>query len=227
MPARLRSEHAEPALRIVERDPLDKAGQDLLRRSQRIGIHLRAIYGSCDFLRNGGRHCDWAVCERRRAPTGQSADDFGTSTAKGRDPNSSGSNPTADARQADGLQGRIRGRPPLHQRRLSQAVGRDVQWQNEDNVSSRGYSTVNRLRSPPHSFCTSGRYQTWPSSPSTIDCDVVVMGSGSAALSAALRAATGGLSVTILEKAGVLGARHARAAAKGPAYSGSRSIVSS
>ena len=52
MPARLGPEDAEPVLRIVERDPLDQAGQDFLCRSQRIGIHLQAIYGACAFLRN-------------------------------------------------------------------------------------------------------------------------------------------------------------------------------
>jgi hypothetical protein len=50
----------------VERDPLDQAGQDFLRRSQRIGIHLRAIYGYCTFLRNGGRRRERIVCRASR-----------------------------------------------------------------------------------------------------------------------------------------------------------------
>ena len=53
MPERLGSEHAETALLVVKGDPLDQAGQDFLCRSQRIGIHLQAIYGACAFLRNG------------------------------------------------------------------------------------------------------------------------------------------------------------------------------
>ena len=47
----------------------------------------------------------------------------------------------------------------------------------------------------------------------TDDCDVLVIGSGSAALSAALRCAVGGLSVTILEKTGRLGGTSAMSGA--------------
>lgn len=45
------------------------------------------------------------------------------------------------------------------------------------------------------------------------DCDVLVIGSGSAALSAALRCAVGGLTVTILEKTGWLGGTSAMSGA--------------
>jgi len=46
MPARLGSEQTEPVLLVVEGDPLDKAGQDFLRRAWRIGIHLQPIFGA-------------------------------------------------------------------------------------------------------------------------------------------------------------------------------------
>ncbi|HEX3066451.1 MAG TPA: FAD-dependent oxidoreductase, partial [Dongiaceae bacterium] len=45
------------------------------------------------------------------------------------------------------------------------------------------------------------------------DCDVLVIGSGSAALSAALRASAGGLRVTILEKTSALGGTSAMSGA--------------
>ena len=41
--ARLRPENAEAVLFVVEGDPLDEAGQDFLRRSPRIRMHLRMI----------------------------------------------------------------------------------------------------------------------------------------------------------------------------------------
>ena len=45
------------------------------------------------------------------------------------------------------------------------------------------------------------------------ECDVLVIGSGSAALSAALRASAGGLRVTILEKTPMLGGTSAMSGA--------------
>ena len=67
MPARLGSEHAEPVLLVVEGDPLNQAGQDFLRRSQRIGIHLQAIYGASAFLRNGRGRSERIVCRALQA----------------------------------------------------------------------------------------------------------------------------------------------------------------
>lgn len=52
-----------------------------------------------------------------------------------------------------------------------------------------------------------------PNTSSTMDCDVLVIGSGSAALSAALKSAKGGLNVVIAEKTGLLGGTSAMSGA--------------
>jgi hypothetical protein len=67
----------------VKGDPLDQAGQDFLRRSRRIGIHLQPIFGARAALRKGGRHCERMVCMRAiRANPVNVPTTSGTSTAK-------------------------------------------------------------------------------------------------------------------------------------------------